>query len=269
MMKKNLIVVMVSCCAILLAGTLCVLGQEKESNLKDKRITIKMDKQPLGKVFEHLIVNFDVPIGFEESILDREQDDYEFETNLPYKNEKRYANTDGDVQISILKERVFPVKHHWFTVNVENKRLEEVLNIIVKQMKNYQWEVNDGVVNIFPSIGRDKRYEELLALNISSFDLEIENYRSKKGKPIFLIRNKLFNLPEVVKFLDTYKIYHSKSNRESLDNLERKIPDVLNFSNITLKSLLNKITKVKRGGWILKKSDMYNTKEEESVEINI
>ena len=68
---------------------------------------MKMDKQPLGKVFEHLIVNYDVAIGFEESTFDRENNDYEFETNLPYQSNKRYSGKDGKTQILIEKERVF------------------------------------------------------------------------------------------------------------------------------------------------------------------
>jgi hypothetical protein len=269
MMKKKLVILILNWTIIFTAGAFCISGQEKEPDLKDKRIAIKMENQPLGKVFEHLIVNYDIAIGFEESALDREHNDYEFETNLPYNNDKKIVSSDGNMKISVVKQRVFPVKQHWFTVNAENKRLEDVLNVIVGQMQNYKWEINDEVVNIFPVRGRDKKYEELLALNIQSFNLEIENYNSKKGKPIFLIRTKIFKLPEIQKFLGENRIFYNKGYRESLDNLDRRIPDILNFSNLSLRDLLNKITKIKRGGWILKKSDMYNSKDEESVEINI
>lgn len=268
MMKKDVAVSILWWTMIFFAGVLFTFGQEKETDLRDKRITIKVDKQPLGKVFELLIVNYDIPIGFEESTFDRDHNDFEFETNLPDRNKKVFSDAGNDIDVSIVRERVFPVKNHWFTINLEDSKLEGVLNAIVGQMKNYKWEINDDVVNIFPIRGRDEKFADLLALNIQNFDLGIGKPRPK-GNPIFLIRNRIFELPEVVKFLDDKKILHSKLYRESLDNLERKIPDVLNFSNLKFRDLLNKITKIKRGGWILKKRDMHSSKAEESIEINI
>jgi hypothetical protein len=238
------------------------------SQLKDKRITIKMEKQPLGKVFRHLIVNYDVPIGFEESILDRDHNDYEFETNLPYPGEKTYESLNGSTRITIQKERGFIVEKHWFTVNAEDEKLEDVLNSIVGQMNNYKWEINDGVVNIFPIKGRDERYKRLLDVNIKNYNLEIENHNSKTGMAIFEIRNRIFELPEVIEFLNENKFYYS-DYRESIDNHDRKLFVEVNFSNLTFKELLNKITKIKRGGWILKTNDLFGTKEKEYIEMRI
>jgi len=45
------------------------------------------------------------------------------------------------------------------------------------------------------------------------------------------------------------------------------LPGEMNFSNLTLKGLLNKITKIKRGGWILK--HQYSPDEREGLDIYI
>jgi hypothetical protein len=52
-------------------------------------------------------------------------------------------------------------------------------------------------------------------------------------------------------------------------NREINLSSDIVFSNFTLKELLNKITRVKRGGWILKKHDLTGTKDKEYIEIDI
>ncbi len=255
-------IIIMNCAVICLLGTIYAFGQEKETEIKNKKITMNLEKQPLGIVFRQLMVNYDVAIGFEESILDREHNDYDFETNLPNLKGQKSVSDDGNVEISVVSERVYTVKQHWFTINVKDERLEDVLNTIIAQMKNYKWEINDDVVNIFPIRGRDERYASLLNLNIKNFDL------GKPTPPIFLVRNKLITLPEIKSFLDENKLFIS-FYRESLDNLARKLPSELSFSNLTLRELFNKITKIKRGGWILKTNDIFGTKEKEYIEIDI
>lgn len=251
-MRKKITNIILSCAITLFGGMFIVYGQEKSPELKvNKRITIKKENKPLDEILYYLIVKYDIAIGFEESTLDRDHDDYEFTTNLPFVNASGIRIAGG----------VTPIERHWLTVNVEDGTLTEVLNIIVGQMRNYKWEINDDVINIFPISGRDERYEKLLALNIGNFKIE-------SRKPIFLIRDNLFALPEVVKFLNENKIY-STTNRENFDFVDRKLPTELNFSNVTFRDLLNKITKVKRGGWILKQSDISNSKEKEYIDIEI
>jgi hypothetical protein len=248
-MRKKLAIVILNC-AIIFAGAFYAFGQEKVSELKDKRVTIKMDNKSLGEILYHLIVNYDIAIGLEESTLDSEHTDYLFKTNLPYVNKQ-----------SNIRDGVIPIKNHWFTINAENQRLEDVLNVIVKQMNNYKWEINDDVVNIFPVKGRDERYEKLLELNIKNFILE-------KPVRIFSIRTKILALPEITKFLDENKIF-SSANRGFLENLSRKLDVEINLSNLTFRELLNRITKIKRGGWILRKNYLFGSKEKEYIEIDI
>lgn len=260
MMINNLRFVVLNCIVILLAGSIWTSGQENLPKFRDKRITIKMKHESLGKVFSQLINDYDVAIGFEESILDTQCDDYDFDTNLLPVREKRLISNDNKTQIFVKVEQVFKIEQHWITINIENGSLEEVLNIIVGQMENYKWDINNDVVNIFPIRGRDQRYEKLLRSNIKNFTLG-------KDETIAFVRVKIFALPEFTKFLNENNIYSSSNRSGMLNSLDRKILTEVNLSNITLRELLNKITKIKRGGWILKRNKSYVSKE--YIEINI
>lgn len=252
---------------LLVAGTISVAAQG--TKLEDKRVTIKMEKQPLGKVFELLSFVCDIPIGFEESILDRDSDDYLFETNLPF-----FGDPKKPIVFNSLPEpcvaayhtnpgysRGFNVKENWISIDIENGTVKEVFDIIVPQMKNYKWEINDGVVNIIPKVGRDERYERLL-------NLKVKNYFLEKGAPIGIIRTKIFQLPETVEFLYENKI--SFKMIRAHPNFIRRIPGIeFDYSDLTFRELLNKITKEKKGGWILKENDRFGSKDDEYIELEI
>lgn len=262
MIREKLTIVILNCTIIFLAGAFCAFGHGQETELKGKKITIHMDKQPLRVIFKHLIENYDVAIGFEQSTLDREHNDYDFETNVLPMIDRRAVSRDGNIQVAET-EPISEIKQHWITVNVKNGRLEKVLNIIIEQMENYKWEINDGVVNIFPIQGRDKRYEKLLELNVKSFTLK---------KPIYVgsIRNNILALAEVINFLDENKLYSTAARSNGLlENLDRRLDVEMNFSNLTFRELLNKITKIKRGGWILQENAVYGSKEREYIEVDI
>jgi len=230
-----------------------VFGQENSiTELRDKRITIQMTKKPLYTVLEHLIVRYDIPIGFEESTLDREHNDFEFVPNLPFLNPKSESQVFSGHPV---------IKKYWFDIDVESERLENVLNLIVGQMKNYKWEIEEGVVNIVPVRGRDPRFEEFLKIKIKQFSLP-------KNKPIFMIRTKILELPEVIDFLAKNKLYSSEM-KGNFNFTTRPLPVELRFSNLTIRQLLNRITIMKRGGWILKKSDVMGTQEKEYLDIEI
>jgi type II secretory pathway component GspD/PulD (secretin) len=248
MINKKIAFLILSCTLIFLAETSFVVGQDKTSDLKNKKITIKMENEPLGNVFAYLINNYDIPIGLEESVLDREHFDFAFDTNLPFPKEFISRGTDGSINAVTRIRRKFIVEKYRFTINAENESLEEVLNTVVGQMNNYAWEINDEVVNIFPKNGRDKKFEKLLKVKINNFSLE---------KPVSIrsIREKIFELPEVIKFLDENELLVSK-HRDNVNNLRREVEVEMKFSNLTLRELLNEITKIKRGGWALKESEM-------------
>jgi len=251
---------MLNFAAILMLGTFCVPGQDGARDLKEKRVTIKLDRRPLGWVFSVLTLKYDVPIGFEEAAEDREHNDYDFLTNSP--SAKRYRVIDESEQILVTAPLILEVNPHYFTVNMENERLDVVLDLVVGQMKNYRWEIADGVVNILPIKSRDERYEKLLALRIARFSVG-------KREPIGVIKNAIFALPEVSEFLKSENLLFSTYRNGNLNGLQKGLAVEINLTNLSLREVLNKITRIKRGGWIVKKSDLFGTKVTEYIDIDI
>ena len=94
----------------------------------------------------------------------------------------------------LRRKKFISVEKNKFSIYAVDERLEDVLNTIVRQMKIYNWEINDGVVNIFPSKGRDNKFEKLLKTSINRFEL-------KPSPKIRFIRPFLYILPEVKDFL--------------------------------------------------------------------
>lgn len=240
-------------------------GQQEEIKLVDKKITIKMEKQPLGEIFRYLMKNYDILIGFERSNLDMGNTDYFFDTTLSEPKASKFNAQDG-LKIKITAETYFIARNHPIIVIAENKSLKEVFDTIVKQMKYYNWEINEDVVNIFPKNGRDQRIKKLLETNINSFKFE-------KSETIWQITKNIKELPEIEKFLNENNFYFSGIRTGLVDILEtqygKKINVEMNFSNKTFKELLNKITKVKRGGWIIKNHGFSTSVQKDYIVIDI
>lgn len=248
-MKKIIVIITLCCTMIFLIGMFPALGQKKEVALQDQRITIQMDKQPLGVVFKYLMETYDIQLGFEQSILDRDHSDYSFQTNLPSIGKKQMESIDGSIKLDIEVEREFLAEKHTITVNIKDGRLSDVLDKIVSQMANYKWEVNDGVVNIFPISDRDKRFIELL-------ETKVENFSLANGKTVNDITLGILKLKEFGGWLRRNKLHFNPARTGSsiLLNAQygRTLDSGMNFSNLSFRELLNKITKTKKGGWILK-----------------
>jgi hypothetical protein len=248
-MNKKSAIVLLCCLTVCLAGAPSVFGQEGKTDLKDKRITIRMEAQPLGVVFRYLMENYDIPIGFEESTLDRGQPDFAFQTNMPSKAQLKMRSADGNIRLTDTAQRVFQAGRHAITLYIEDGSVEEVFDEIVRQMENYKWEINDGVVNIFPVKGRDKRFEELMGTGVKRFTFE-------KGKKVDDITTNIMLLPEFRSFQRKYKLYFSGVRVGTNYFIEaqygRVIDEGMDFSDLTFRDLLNRITKVKRGGWRLR-----------------
>ena len=265
-MNKKTAVILLCCIIVYLVGTFSAFGQEKEINLKYKRITIKMEKQPLGLVFRYLMENYDIPIGFEQSVLDRNQIDYYFDTNLPAVATHKQQNTDGSIKMTTTSETAFKAKLHPITLDFENGKFKDIFDQIVQQMENYKWEINDGVVNIFPIKGRDERFEKLLELKINKFTFE-------KGNTVQDITTNIVLLPEFQNFMKESNFYFSDfregTNFVIKAQYGRTIDEGMNFSNLTFKELLNKVTKIKKGGWILKWRYVLKTSGKELIDIDI
>lgn len=247
-MKNKLAIGVFYCMVIFLAGSLSIFGQETDK-LKGKQITIKMQNQPLGLVFRYLMENYDIQIGFEQSLLDKDHNEYNFETNLPAIAETKLQSVDGNVEMKLEVQLGFKAEKHPITVNFDNAKLEDVLNQIVRQMDNYEWEINNDVINIFPTQGRFEKFEKLLETKVTNFTLE-------KGKTVRDITTSIKELPEFYKFIDKNNLvffgFRSGSVLRINAQYGRTVNAEMNFSNLTFRELLNKITKIKKGGWILR-----------------
>jgi hypothetical protein len=254
------------CMTIYLLGTLSISAQKKEIKLEDMRITIKMEKQPLGFVFRYLMENYEIPIGYEQSILDRQHIDFLFHTNLPAVATFKQQNADGSIKMTHISETAFQAKLYPITVNFQNGKLKDVFDKIIEQMQNYKWEINDGVVNIIPVNGRDERFAKLL-------ELPIESFTFKKGETVLDISKKIQAAREFRLFMGKNKLffipYRAGSDFVIEAQYGRKVDEEMNFSNLKLRDLLNKITKIKKGGWILRWKYYSKQHDLEFIDIDI
>lgn len=261
-MKRKLIITFLNLTLIFLAGTFNAFGQGTE--LEDKRVTLKVKDQSVRLIFHYLMSNYGIPIGFEESMLDRNNSDFYFITNPS--PSKLLLEDNRSIKLNAKLDQFFKPKVYPISVNIDEGKLEDVLNQVVKQMKNYKWEINDGVVNIFPIKDRDERFKELLEQNIKEFNLE-------KGQTVEDITTKLLSSQKVLEFLKTNNLVFTgiRNGNESVIKAQygRAINEEINFSNLTLKELLNKITKIKKGGWILKWKWISDKTGKEYIDIDI
>jgi hypothetical protein len=242
--------VFISCCA-------AVFSQGKDTDVRQKRVTIQMSDRPLYTVFSRLVQKYDVAIGFEESVLDRKHRHYYFETNIAIDHGRGDDASD--------KEMFPPMprfKEHLISVNFVEAKLEDVMDKIVDQMVNYDWKVDAGVINIFPKRGRDPRIAKLLEIKVSDFGVG-------SGSDINAIHAQLMlHLPEFKSFLADNDL-EAETGRVGSVLTDRILPDGLRFSNLTFRQLLNAITRVKRGGWMIQIKERPDAPGKEFVEILI
>lgn len=238
-MLRKTTYILIGCVIIMAMSSPSILGQENEVALRDKRITIQMSQKPLYTVFWLLIQKYDVAIGFEESSLDKDHWNYLFETNVGWGRYNREPSSDAEP--SGLRPRV---TDNLITVNFKDARLEEVMDAIVKQMENYDWEIKNDVVNIYPKRGRDERLKKLL-------DTRVRVFAVGMGAPVGSIQAQLMLFqPEFEAFVKENNL-EAMTDRAGPSFEERILPDGMAFTDMTFKELLNAITKSKRGGWIL------------------
>lgn len=216
-------------------------GQREGLRVEETRVTIDVTKMPAFDVFFELINKLDVAIGFEESTFDRGHDDYHFPTNIAY---DEWGSAIREGRAPLLSGGRNVVKSHLISLSYRNTPLTIVLDDLVKQMKYYDWKVENGVVNIVPTEGRSLVFERLLSTNVKLFVFP-ENW------DVGFIRSLLIRLPEVSSFFT--------SNQLAISDMvispwfiDRKLPTEMRFTDLSLKQLLNEITRSKRGGWILK-----------------
>ena len=219
-------------------------------SLLDNRVSIRAKGEPLGKVFGTLMLIRSKYWVRRISVWDRDHSDYDFATNILTQTNNGKPGTIAHFATCC---QIFHARSHFITVDATEPPLSEVLDTIVNQMANYKWEVNDGVVNIFPSKGRDSLLAQFVALDIAVFslngDVRIESLKGSFGQ-----------LPEVKLFLVANNLQYNNS-RVIVGDLDTPLDPAPAYSHIKMLDLLNKISKAKRGGWILRARVVKNSSE--------
>lgn len=218
-------------------------AQSQVSTVEKRSVTIQVDRVPLGVVFSKLMFDYGVNIGYEESELDRDHLDYDFDVNVPPEWAVSTTNLSNGMSIQSSSRRVFPATSNLISLELVDRPLSEALDNVVEQMSNYRWEVSDGVVNIVPSKGRDDVNRQFLELKISKCSLP-------KETAIRFIKYNIGNLPEVRAFLQKHDLAFSMTQL-FIGDPKKPIGKEINFENIRMLDLLNEISKVKGGGWSL------------------
>jgi hypothetical protein len=253
------------CALILIFGVLTSFAQQKPLDPAEQKVTIQMEKKPLGDVFRFLMENYEVSIGLERSSLDIGNSDYDFQPNLPSVAKSKTINADGSIKIDIKVEREFLAKEHTITLDIKDGTLKDAMDQIVDQMDNYKWEFNSSVVNIFPAKGRDDRFKEMLEMKIAKFTLPA-------GSKVDDITFHLIALPAFQQWLKKNKFHinpvHTGSSILLNAQYGRKLDEELAFSNLTFRELLNEITKKKKGGWIFRQRNFF-TNGEAHIDLDI
>lgn len=261
-MSRKQVVFFMGIAIVLTFGLQRANGQGKREDLKEKRITIQMTNERVFNVFLRLMYVYDIPIGFEESTLDKDHSDYFFQTLMPPDDKKKDFPDEPETMSGSSPSSRWTIKDkaHLISLDFREARLEDVLDEIVRQMQNYDWTINDGVVNIFPVKGRDSNLEKLLNLRIRGFGVS-------KGEEFEAIQPLLvLYLPEFKAFLAENNLF-AESDRYVPSYGKLPLPVELRFSNLSFKELLNGITRLKRGGWILRTGDKHKKPENKDKEV--
>ncbi len=200
-------------------------GQEMV-RLEDKRISISMKDVAFGTVIGHLTRNYGLSFGVEVVPGYEESDDLRFAMSKP-------------------NYEIFIEKKTQFSLDLKDASLAEVMDSLMKQKPGYRWEISDGVINIFPTEARDERLRKLLELKIASFVMENE-----RDLLVGKILDCIVDLPELKVFEKSYDLSIPRTHVGSIDALFIKM-DKVQFKNLSLKQLLNKLALVKGGSWRL------------------
>lgn len=239
-------------------------AQNIQNDIRDKRTSIKVENAAVGKVFQELIYEQGIPIGLEISPLDRDHNDFWFETNLPeyiVRNRQPRQRLNGSLSYEVHVEMLFNAKEHLISLDLKDASIDEVFDSVVRQMSNYRWEMIDGVVNIYPKSDRDPNFVKLL-------DMDVEKFHLGEKATLMHILSAVYELPEFEQFLEDQKLSVNRL-RVGGNELMRRTPQDLKMSKVKIREILNSLAKVKGGGWLLRFSKKKSDDGKEIIDLDI
>ncbi len=210
-----------------------LLKTRPDTEIKNLRVTMPDEPAPLGRVLYRLAFQTGIPIGLEVADFD----DWEAFEYDPYLVILRSGDRAGwQVMGETPGWRIEPIRS--FSLNTNHSRFEDVLDDLVAQMQSYRWEIRDGVVNIFPKRRKSKLIKEFL-------ETEIRNFKFPKGKSIKRLMDSMYELTELERFSIAPAI------GGTLGEDKFTLSEDVEFSNITVKELLNRLSRINMCGWVV------------------
>ena len=210
-MRRRLFLFAHSVIAILLFAHTGVC-QSSETALVNQRINISLARATFMQTLSVLAVEHRVPIG-----LERDADYW-------HRTEKLMSLEEGKIK---WKEG---------TIFIKSGTLKEILDSLVAQEPLYQWEVRDGVINVYPARSRDGFLKQLLETRIKTFSPE-------KGMNKFQIRDAILDLPEIRALLETEKVEALKRSYPTRRSIYADNQVELGISNTNVRGILNRVAR--------------------------
>jgi len=121
-------------------------------------------------------------------------------------------------------------------VRLESGTLKEVLDSVVSQNPLYTWDVEDGVVNVFPKGNREPFLKTLLETRVGKFSITPNTSR-------FTLRVNLTGSPELKDVLDNFGVKADNQIFLSRDAASLGKDFSLELSDVTVKYILNRVIK--------------------------
>jgi hypothetical protein len=160
---------------------------------------VQIESQSIGSLFSHLSLYYDIPIGLETALSDDEFATYQ--------------------------------------IDFKKGTLSDLLTRFVARYDKYDWEIKDGVVNVFPKGNqRNVLFKELLDTTISSFSV-------KENTSCVALIKSLLTTPEIKRILEINETTYRTPIPGGFGIQQVGRDFKLDVSNMTLKSILNKVIK--------------------------
>lgn len=148
-------------CGVLLLFSLALTVSAQEGSLATKQLEdVRLRGESLSSLLQDIALRYDIPIGFERAMND----------------------VGGESKEMRLR--------------IDKVTFGELLTQLMAEHREYEWEIKDGVVHVFPNEGlRDPIVKQLL-------DVEIAKYSLKKGTVIWDVESTLVKTPEFKDVVD-------------------------------------------------------------------